>query len=47
MNKMKYDTYFSSKHYKKYIDFALKTDRTYINPMQAMYTFNKRLYMKY
>jgi beta-lactamase regulating signal transducer with metallopeptidase domain len=47
MNKMKSDTYFSSKHYKKYIDFALKTDRTYINPMQAMYTFNKRLYMKY
>jgi beta-lactamase regulating signal transducer with metallopeptidase domain len=47
MNKMKNDTYFSSMQYKKYIDFALKTDSTYINPLQALLTFNKRLYMKY
>ncbi len=46
-NKVYHESFYSSNHYKKYIDFALKTDSDYINPMQALLTFNKRLYITY
>jgi hypothetical protein len=34
-------------YYKKYLDFALKKDADYINPLQVLHTFNERLYFDY
>jgi beta-lactamase regulating signal transducer with metallopeptidase domain len=42
-----YKSYSFGHYYKKYVDFALKTNSDYINPMQALYTFNKKLYFTY
>ncbi|MBN1797584.1 MAG: peptidoglycan DD-metalloendopeptidase family protein [Spirochaetales bacterium] len=46
-HKSESETYYSSNYYKKYIDFALIKDADYINPLQALLTFNKRLYIAY